>query len=76
MNAAQCRAARHLLGWSSGDLARTVGIPAADVRHFEDGAGGVEGSALINIHQAFEAAGVEFRGESCAGSAVRMRRRH
>lgn len=74
MNAAQCRAARALLGWSSNQLAQAAHLEPAAVRHFEDGGAHLPSSALFNLSQALESTGIEFMLGPSTDFGVRMRR--
>ncbi|WP_114714911.1 helix-turn-helix domain-containing protein [Rhizobium grahamii] len=62
LGSSQCRAARALLDWTQNELAARTSISAASIRAFEKG-GGMRGSNLRRLRQAFEAAGVIFQGE-------------
>lgn len=71
LNAAQCRAARGLLGWTQADAARAVGMSAVAVRAFERG-GAMRPANLNKLREAFEAAGIEFiSGTRTKGPGVR-----
>lgn len=74
MKAAQCRAARVLLGWSSHQLAQAAHLDLTAVRHFEDGAVQLSANALSDLSHALESAGVEFIAGRCADFGVRVRR--
>lgn len=60
MNAAQCRAARGLLGWTQDRLAETAEVNPATVRGFERGIKQPQRASLAAIRRALETAGVEF----------------
>jgi DNA-binding XRE family transcriptional regulator len=66
---AQCRAARALLEWTQGDLAKRVGIALRTVRDFENGKRTPLPIVRSSILQAFEQAGIEFTD----GDGVRRR---
>ena len=58
----QIRAARGLLGWSQGELARHAGIGLATLQRIEQNEGELKGnfSTIIKIQKALEAAGIQF----------------
>src|SRR5258705_442536 len=58
ITAAQCRAARGLLGWSQLDLAESAGIAVITVHQFEAGASRPRRATVDVIRRAFESAGV------------------
>lgn len=60
MTAAQCRAARELLGWTPADLARAAGVSIITVRDFEAGKAMEARRALLLMARALEGAGVRF----------------
>jgi transcriptional regulator with XRE-family HTH domain len=60
MDAAQCRAARALMGWSANELAHRSGVSLATVRRFETGLSAPMPANLKAMREAFERAGVEF----------------
>ena len=60
MSAAQSRAARGLLGWSSAELAAKVGIEEEQVRDFEDGSGAVASGRIEALRSALTTAGIVF----------------
>jgi transcriptional regulator with XRE-family HTH domain len=59
---AQIRAARALLGWSQGQLARRSGIGLATLQRIEQNEGVVKGnfSTILKIQKALEQAGIHF----------------
>lgn len=63
----QCRAARALLFWSQGTLARRTGISAVTIRTFERGRNSIKPSTARLLRLTFEAAGVGFldAGDGC-----------
>lgn len=72
----QVKAARALLAWSQGDLARASKVSEPTIARLEsvDGPlGGRTGTAEA-IHAALEAAGVEFIPENGGGAGVRLRK--
>ena len=74
---AQIRAARALLGWSQGDLARKAGVGAATVQRLESGQGIVSGqvSTVVRVQEALEAAGARFlAADDTGGVGVRLRK--
>ena len=58
----QIRAARALLGWSAGKLAKRAGLHITTVQRMESGHGPVTGNirSIRRIQEALEAAGTEF----------------
>lgn len=60
LSAAQCRAARALLGWSQDDLVSRSAITKKTIADFERDATNPYPRTLAAIRHAFEAAGVEF----------------
>jgi transcriptional regulator with XRE-family HTH domain len=60
MTPEQCRAARDLLGWTPGDLARAAGVSVITVRDFEAGKPMEERLAPVLMRRALEGAGVHF----------------
>ncbi len=75
IDAAQCRAARGLLGWSQQTLADAADIGVVTVHQLEAGSSSPRRSTLRVIRQAFEAAGIEFIEENGGGAGVRFRER-
>ena len=73
--AAQCRAARGLLGWSQQKLADAAGVGIVTVYQFETGTSEPRRATLQVIRHAFEAAGVDFIEENGGGAGVRLRGR-
>jgi transcriptional regulator with XRE-family HTH domain len=61
----QIRAARALLGWSQGKLARAAGIGLATLQRIEQSEGVVKGNfaTVLKIQKAFENAGISFIDE-------------
>ena len=58
----QIRAARALLGWSQGKLARTAGVGLTTLQRIEQNEGVVKGnfSTVLKIQKALEQAGIQF----------------
>ena len=71
----QCRAARGLLDWSQGQLAKQAGVGIVTVRQFEADANEPRRATLEVIRRAFESAGVEFIDENGGGPGLRLRKR-
>jgi transcriptional regulator with XRE-family HTH domain len=72
----QVKAARALLGWSQGDLARRSGVSEPTIARLESAEGelgGREGTGE-KIRQAIESAGIEFIEENGNGEGVRFRK--
>jgi transcriptional regulator with XRE-family HTH domain len=63
LTSAQCRAARHILGWTQEDLADAAGLSIFTVRAFERDEHPPDRPTLALMRRAFEGAGIEFRGE-------------
>jgi DNA-binding XRE family transcriptional regulator len=55
-----CKAARALLGWTSGDLAEHSGISGTTIRIFESEARGVSRLTMFILVQTFMEQGIEF----------------
>lgn len=72
----QVKAARALLGWSQGDLARESGVSDPTIKRLEagDGALGGRNETGDKIRSALEAAGVEFIAENGGGAGVRLKK--
>ena len=74
----QVKAARALLGWSQGDLARRSGVSEptiARLESIEGKLGGRENTAR-KIRKAIETGGIEFIDEDGGGAGVRLRKPH
>lgn len=56
----QIKAARQLLNWTQGDLARVSGMSRATIANFEQGKGKPRSVTLHVVRQAFEKFGIEF----------------
>jgi transcriptional regulator with XRE-family HTH domain len=76
ITAEQIRAARALLRWSAGDLAKASGVGHSTIRRMEiaEGVPAATTKNLAAIQRALEAAGVEFIPENGGGPGVRLRR--
>jgi transcriptional regulator with XRE-family HTH domain len=73
ISAAQCRAARGLLGWTQYDLAERAGIGVLTIHQLEAGISRPRRATLRVVVQAFAAAGVQLIEESDgAGEGVRF----
>ncbi|WP_072746621.1 helix-turn-helix domain-containing protein [Oceanicella actignis] len=72
----QVAAARALVGWTQGDLAKAAGVSDTTVKRAE-GTATIPASerALERIRAALEAAGVEFIEPNGGGPGVRLRGR-
>lgn len=73
----QVKAARALLGWSQGDLARHSSISEPTIARLESVDGQIAGRPNTGekIRAALEKAGVEFIDENGGGRGVRIRKR-
>ena len=69
--ASQIRAARALLGWSQGKLARAAGVGLATLQRIERNEGVVKGnfSTVLKIQKTLEQAGVYFTDDEAGKSA-------
>jgi len=74
ITAAQCRAARGLLGWSQQALADRARVAIMTVHQLEKDGAQPRRSTLYVVRRAFEDAGVEFIDENGAGPGVRLRK--
>jgi transcriptional regulator with XRE-family HTH domain len=75
LQTAQIRAARALLGWNQGDLAKAANVSIATIRRIEAKEGPMMGyvSTLMSIQSAFENAGIRFLdNEAAGGIGVRL----
>jgi transcriptional regulator with XRE-family HTH domain len=75
LQTAQIRAARALLGWNQGDLAKAAQVSIATIRRIEAKEGPMMGyvSTLMSIQSAFEQAGIRFLdNEPEGGIGVRL----
>ena len=70
----QWRAARALIGWSQGDLARQLGVSALTIKRLEAGGRNVSDEMRKRAREALEGAGVEFIAENGGGPGVRLRK--
>jgi transcriptional regulator with XRE-family HTH domain len=72
---AQIRAARALLGWSQGQLARRAGVGPATLQRIEQGDGIVKGnfSTITKIQRALEEAGIHFTEDDAGVIGVRLK---
>jgi transcriptional regulator with XRE-family HTH domain len=69
LHAEQIRAARALLDWRQGDLAKAANVAPATIYRLEKGEGLLMGyvSTLMRIQSAFEKAGILFLDNDAAG---------
>ena len=74
ISAAQCRAARALVGISREQLAASAGVPSRTLADFELSNTGTRAGTIDKLVQALEAAGVEFIEQNGGGAGVRLRR--
>jgi transcriptional regulator with XRE-family HTH domain len=74
ITAAQCRAARGLLGWTQQELAALAGVGVVTIYQFEAGKAAPRRATLMVIRLAMEAAGVKFIDANGDGPGVRMRK--
>ena len=71
----QIRAARALLGWSQGKLARVAGIGLTTLQRVEQNEGVVKGnfSTVLKIQRALEKAGILFTDDEAGEIGVRLK---
>jgi transcriptional regulator with XRE-family HTH domain len=71
----QIRAARALLGWSQGELARLAGVGLATLQRIEQTEGIVRGnfSTALKIQKALEKAGIIFSDDEAGEIGVHLR---
>jgi transcriptional regulator with XRE-family HTH domain len=74
IDAAQCRGARGLLGWTQSDLSEASKTATKTIADFERGAREPYPRTLEDVRSALERAGVEFIAENGGGSGVRFRK--
>jgi transcriptional regulator with XRE-family HTH domain len=74
ITAAQCRAARALIGWSQEQLAAASKVAKATIANFELGKRLPYDRTLDDLVAALEGAGVRFIAENGDGPGVRLRR--
>ncbi len=71
----QSRAARALLGWNQGQLARESGVSLGTIKDFESGRHQLNAKALGDIARAYQKAGlVLFFEDDTGGVGVREKR--
>jgi hypothetical protein len=77
LTSAQIRAARGLVRWSAGDLAREASLGLATIRRAENAGAETSMTAANNlaVRRALESAGVEFIDENGGGPGLRLRKR-
>lgn len=73
-HSAQIRAARGLLGWSQGKLARAAGVGLATLQRIEQSEGVVKGNfaTVLKIQIALEQAGIHFTDDEGGEIGVRL----
>ena len=74
ISAAQCRAARALLGWRQDDLETATTVTKKTIADFERSASRPRATTLAAIKAALEAAGVQFIEENGTGPGVCLRK--
>lgn len=72
LSAAQCRAARALIGWSQDQLSAASKVAKATIANFEAGKRDPYPRTLVDLRVALEAAGVEFIERNGGGPGVRI----
>ena len=70
----QIKAARALLGWSAGELAKRSGVGATTLRRYEMIGGIPQGNinVLLKIKKTLEAAGIRFTGDPFINPGVTL----
>ena len=70
----QIKAARALLGWSAGELAKRSGVGATTLRRYEMLGGIPQGNinVLLKIQKTLEAAGICFTGDPLVNPGVTL----
>ena len=74
MTPAQCRAARGLMNWTQGFLAKASGVSDVTIRNFENEKTRLQPASVQVIRSALENAGVIFVAENGEGPGVRLRK--
>lgn len=74
MNAAQCRGARAMLGWSQQQLCDKASVARKTLADFEGGKSTPYPRTLADIRAALETAGVIFIEEDDEGPGVRLKK--
>jgi transcriptional regulator with XRE-family HTH domain len=75
ITAAQCRAARALLGLTQPQLAQTAGLGLSTIVDFEKARRQVSTEAMQELRKALQRLGVQFIPDNGGGEGVRLRRR-
>ena len=74
ISAAQCRAARSLLGWRQDELEAASDVTKKTIADFERGARKPRAATLASLKATLEAAGIEFIFENGTGPGVCLRK--
>ena len=74
ITSAQSRAARALIGVSTGQLADLTVIPRVAIEEFEGGCAPLSDADFAALRQALERSGVVFIDEDGGGAGVRLRK--
>lgn len=74
LTAAQCRAARALIGWSQDKLATESKVAKATIANFEANRRTPYDRTLADLHATLESAGVIFVAENGEGPGVRLKK--
>jgi hypothetical protein len=77
LSSSQIRAARAILRWSAGDLARVSALGLNTIKRAElaEDLTSLTAANELAVRRAFEAAGIEFIDENGGGPGVRLRKR-
>jgi transcriptional regulator with XRE-family HTH domain len=68
----QWRAARALIGWSQGDLARQLGVSVLTIKRLEAGGRNVSDDMRKRAREALENAGIEFTNGDSPGVRLKL----
>jgi transcriptional regulator with XRE-family HTH domain len=75
MNSSQCRAARALINWSQGDLAKRAKVSEKAIWDFEADKRKPREQTITRLSTTLERAGVVFIAENGGGPGVRLKRK-
>ncbi|MFG1396129.1 helix-turn-helix domain-containing protein [Roseixanthobacter pseudopolyaromaticivorans] len=75
MTPSQCRAARGVLNWTQGQLAKAAGVSDVTIRNFENEKSVPQPASLQVLRMALESAGVQFldTGDAAGGPGVAVK---
>jgi transcriptional regulator with XRE-family HTH domain len=75
MIAAQCKAARALVGWTQQQLAAEARVGVVTIHQFETGVSQPRRATVDAIKRTLEVAGIEFIDANGGGPGVRLKKR-